>query len=620
MQYKLRACTLNAGRGVSMNRFIIIMLVIAGFTGLAANTISGRVENSVTGEGILAEVILHSANSPADSAHTALSDSSGYYSFSSFPDGVYILQAFSFYWDYYPMYYDGVSNPFDATPIVVNPSNPTHSNIDFHLDQIDIFFGEGTMSGTVFDEANQPLAGIQVSLVSTVPGYALTYSDSTDMSGNFNMQYILSGEYHLGVVNQWGYLDYYLPGSFIFDDNNQDYNQVEVHLDRQLFSNLSGFITDEETGLPISGGNVYTYSPVGNNPNGFFETTTDDTGFFSLIVPWGDYIVGVDHDNYASEFYENTSDPLQATLIRLAEQGYQVDMSLAPNVLTNFSISGNITVSDSIPGFECLIIVIASEEDEDWVEDTLVLSDGSYLIENIPSQDYFVLAISTHAPPTYYQDVNNWDSAVIVSVDGHETGVDIDLDAVIGDGIYTLEGSVMTPQRNVVSSAYVILYDDEDRPCGFGLSDEAGHFQISYIPNGNITAMATKTFFEMDTANLPVYSDLDHDFYINRSTTAVTDKETISPANTSLRNYPNPFNPETTISFSLEKSSKVEIDIYNIRGELTKTLVNNEFSSGVQTVIWNGTDNKNKQAASGIYLYRMRSNKKIITRKMVLLK
>ncbi|MDD3097849.1 MAG: FlgD immunoglobulin-like domain containing protein, partial [Candidatus Cloacimonetes bacterium] len=62
-----------------------------------------------------------------------------------------------------------------------------------------------------------------------------------------------------------------------------------------------------------------------------------------------------------------------------------------------------------------------------------------------------------------------------------------------------------------------------------------------------------------------------------------------------MQNYPNPFNPSTTITYALPKSGKVRLDIYNLKGQLVNTLVNQDMEAGIHSVVWNGTD-KNKRA------------------------
>jgi hypothetical protein len=85
-------------------------------------------------------------------------------------------------------------------------------------------------------------------------------------------------------------------------------------------------------------------------------------------------------------------------------------------------------------------------------------------------------------------------------------------------------------------------------------------------------------------------------------------------------NYPNPFNPETEISFSLPERNQVSLVIYNILGKKVKTLVNGEMEAGTHTVSWNGKDEAGNQVASGIYFYKLSAGELTATKKMVLTK
>ncbi|MCF7792773.1 MAG: T9SS type A sorting domain-containing protein [Candidatus Cloacimonetes bacterium] len=88
------------------------------------------------------------------------------------------------------------------------------------------------------------------------------------------------------------------------------------------------------------------------------------------------------------------------------------------------------------------------------------------------------------------------------------------------------------------------------------------------------------------------------------------------------QNFPNPFNPVTTISFALNEGAEVDLDIYNIRGQKVRTLISSEsFEKGVIEVEWNGKDNAGKSVGTGVYFYKLKvDNNEIDTRKCLLLK
>ncbi len=86
------------------------------------------------------------------------------------------------------------------------------------------------------------------------------------------------------------------------------------------------------------------------------------------------------------------------------------------------------------------------------------------------------------------------------------------------------------------------------------------------------------------------------------------------------RNFPNPFNPVTTISYSVKENGFVSIDVYNVLGQKVKTLVSGNVAAGNHQVTWRGLDDNNKNVSSGIYFYRMKSGNYTSTKKMILMK
>ncbi len=97
-------------------------------------------------------------------------------------------------------------------------------------------------------------------------------------------------------------------------------------------------------------------------------------------------------------------------------------------------------------------------------------------------------------------------------------------------------------------------------------------------------------------------------FYFDQLT-GIDDNE-LPVVNSKLKNYPNPFNPSTTIEFSINNDSRIELSVYNIKGQKVKTLANNEFERGNHSIIWNGDDESNKFVSSGLYYYKLTVNGK----------
>lgn len=94
-----------------------------------------------------------------------------------------------------------------------------------------------------------------------------------------------------------------------------------------------------------------------------------------------------------------------------------------------------------------------------------------------------------------------------------------------------------------------------------------------------------------------------------------------SPGKWSLsQNYPNPFNSETTINFSIPKSSNVSITIYNINGVVIRKLINANYDAGYYSIKWDGKNNDGIIVSSGIYFCEFRSKDVAITRKIIFAK
>jgi hypothetical protein len=87
-----------------------------------------------------------------------------------------------------------------------------------------------------------------------------------------------------------------------------------------------------------------------------------------------------------------------------------------------------------------------------------------------------------------------------------------------------------------------------------------------------------------------------------------------------LRNYPNPFNPQTMISFFVLSSQQLELEITNIQGEHIRTLVNEEKASGQYSVLWDGLDESGRAVSSGVYFAKIAGDDFLQRHKMLLLR
>jgi hypothetical protein len=108
---------------------------------------------------------------------------------------------------------------------------------------------------------------------------------------------------------------------------------------------------------------------------------------------------------------------------------------------------------------------------------------------------------------------------------------------------------------------------------------------------------------------------------INTSYLTNDDEDFILPTEFIVHNnFPNPFNPTTTISYELPKNSFVNIIIYDVLGREVKVLVSGELVSGFHEIIWNGTNKLGHSVSAGVYFYTVSAGDKVQTGKMILLK
>ena len=158
--------------------------------------------------------------------------------------------------------------------------------------------------------------------------------------------------------------------------------------------------------------------------------------------------------------------------------------------------------------------------------------------------------------------------------------------------------------------------------------DENGNFQYDYFVHSsandgiNVVRQVSNDTFIAAGGNMSYGSGMNDAWIIKLVDNAVDADEDneFEISNYSLSNYPNPFNPTTTISFSIQEESKVDLSIFNIKGNKIKTLFNEPNTKGNYSVVWNGKDTNDRSVASGIYFYKLEAGKKVIINKMLMLK
>lgn len=261
------------------------------FSNVAVGSISGQVFDQETNEPVTDGMILlmPTVNDSLFMGNVFFSfmttDENGFYEIGPVPEGDYIVGCFA--GDYIPLFYDQAEDYFDATPVVITAENLNATNINFAMYHQSILAGTNTITGTVYDLNEEPLANAHVFALPTDPTVNLpTISGTTDDFGNFSLANIPDGTYvllgsHTGYIPayhtepEWNEGDYVLMlESIEFIDlvSRDDILDVDIYLaDIPDFGGgIDGLVTTNEEELRLAV--IYAYDEAGQVVSGGLST------------------------------------------------------------------------------------------------------------------------------------------------------------------------------------------------------------------------------------------------------------------------------------------------------------------------------------------------------------
>jgi hypothetical protein len=298
--------------------------------------------------------------------------------------------------------------------------------------------------------------------------------------------------------------------------------------------------------------------------------------------------------------------------------------------------------------------------DRDGLNHTAIAAWGMHYHEwwERGPQDYWVRKTSIQYDLSVYDQAGNarvsrWSPSPIFalsgdfvpSVEGEEIVVvfnGISLDSVsfphsAGVAMYCVNLAADTPtvvwaHDCLPPSANALFWYDTSRT-SFVYCTSTGVFQVIQSSNGTqigtldglkpsldtkpchaIATGSAKQIFQMSGNLLSLYQ-------LSEPTDVTPGDPVKLPDHWSLdQNYPNPFNPTTRISFAVPRPSQITLSVFNISGQLVTVLMDEHKSVGEYSVDWDGTDGTGRRVASGAYFYRLQSDGKTLSKKMLLLK
>jgi len=564
--------------------------------------------------------------------NTAFTDENGEYSLEIFT-GDYYFNAFAE--NYNPQFYDHRYSWQDADIVTINSDT---ENINFDLTIITVY--ENSFYGTVTTDDDEPVQGALILVLENWDGHWVTVFEILGVTGE-NGQYLIEniepGERIISCLTFWGmppifYENTYdIEEAFVFDileDSNFEANFTFT--EPEIYS-VSGVVLDDETGDPLAGAEVWAIgSEFGRDPyewNVEPFTTTDENGEYTLSIFEGEYWIECWSNEYFPQWYDHHDLWDNSDVVVVNEDLENVDFDLTPiESQFLFYISGNVTINGDVPS-QCTVIVVSSDEDWDNVDQTE--STGGYEIGVPEPGDYYVYAYTNSSPLTYYNDVYNFENATLINVEQDVQNIDFDLQYADLDGYITLNGFVYNQDDEPLRNTSIVILNAADEPDSYAMTNNNGYFNSINITPGNYLVLATKIFHYSDSEYLAINQNGSIDFYVNANNSFSSSGESsiIEPNDLLLCNFPNPFNPVTTIYFSSTHKDieNTEIIIFNLKGQKIKTLsskqISTPLSSQIHQISWDGTDENNESVTSGIYFYKLSiGGKPQAVRKCILMK
>jgi len=477
--------------------------------------------------------------------------------------------------------------------------------------------GTLTLSGTVTSsETGEALAGIFLHL----HGNQIHQGVRTAEDGSYSFSNLVAGDYELTVHGEHSQALYEetitLTESTVHD--------IVIGATASTAS-LSGTVTDASTGTALAGVVVSLFCPP---MYGFYEgeTTTDSTGAYSFAsVPDGVRL----HVTAHMEGYQPSMQDVQMngdTVVDIALNTHSEGALGTINGVVTYDEDGT-----PVQGAVVHLIRVAEGQGhhDPHFEVAVTNENGEYQISAPAGTYYAVCMIGADGMAggylEFFDNALSIDTATALTVEENVAVNDIDFGVPANPADAGAAGSYVTGlitdlNGNPVSSATTYVQDSDGTNIGSVTTDENGVYEVDNLVSGD-----AYTIVAQSSNNTPVTAGFTHEGMISVvdlsfNTTTETEDNNVPASVLTVRNAPNPFNPETSIVLSMPSTAVVKLNVYNARGQLVRTLLNGEVTAGSHSVTWNGTDNNGQAVSSGLYFYRVETKGLNIVRKMTLLK
>lgn len=579
-------------------------------------------------------------------------------------------------------FYDNKDDYFEADPVPVNNGQEA-SGIDFQLDYELATGGiAGTITDAKGDPLKGIYVFAWKhsngdSFYNNFRGFSSLVK--TDENGNYEIKHLSTGKYVVSAIRAewWKFETIYYDGVSSFKDATPVPVADTITTDIDFvfgqsadLGAISGNVTSDEDGTPVANAFVQamwigSYAGHGSmRCRPLMFAWTDANGDYKIdMLQAGRYIVLV-HKNGYTEFYDDTQDISKASEVEVpaGKETTGINFGIPTVPGAGSKVSGVVTkdsTGNPIEGAIVCLFPISDSPHDNAFKSKFTLFDfyatvsdanGKYMIAGIPAGKYIAVCWAQNFIVEFYDNkLCPW-NANQLELDGSYERNDIDFALTPGWGFKfqgpgddvapgMISGQVTDNEGRLVAGAYVSVIDKNYQIRATEITGPDGNYTLGGIPRGDyyikVDRMPYSTAYYGNTTELsnatPVIVGEAGNFSVTSvdvelipmSATSVEQENNVStvPAEFELmQNYPNPFNPTTTIRYALPEVSHVTLKIYNLRGELVKTLVNGYQAAQNHQVVWNGDNERGQKVAAGIYLYQLQAGDYKQTMRLILLK
>jgi len=448
---------------------------------------------------------------------------------------------------------------------------------------------------------------------------------------SIEMNVTLSGFYNITVSDTSDTIYVYNNGI-----NSPEPLRVKIDFFEDEYGDFIGTVSDSLS--PLENTNIYFFY------NGVYlldTTTTDASGNYQITLPEGEYTIAAEKEDYFVVFHDSTYDPFFATLVELDSGDVKtIDFNMLEIINTTLSVSG--IVSDSVNGtpFPGATIVVRRgkhvptmpspkllQQDSIRAFAGIIKSDGTFKVNVQYENYYYVQAFTNYFLPGYYNDEGNasvfWQDADSLLINSTIIDKNISLLRDSSHGGGTISGfinfSLDGGQSDFEGITLLARSLDNGKLYSYNFGKETGEYKITNIPFGTYEVIGQRIGIDNAISEIITIDPFNNQItgvIINFNITSVENEELFIPDEIILyTNYPNPFNPSTTIKFSMPQSSYATLKIYNVIGEEVAVLLDRVLTAGTYDFEWNATS-----LSSGIYFYKLQAGDFVETKKMILLK